>query len=122
MVNSGGTRGIFVEQLRQSEIQHLGLATRGDHHVAGFDVAMNNSACMRCHERICDLNRDREGALKLQRPPAHQFTNVAALDVLHRDEVNAVDFVQIKNRADVRMVQCRSEAGFTFKPFKICFF
>src|SRR3982751_3508987 len=121
-MDARGESCIFIEQLSQTKIQHLRLATIGDHDVSSFDVSMNDAAIVCSSKRVSHLNRNRKCALQLEWPPIHKFTNVLAFDVLHRNEVNAVNLIQIKNRADVWMVQGRREPGFAFKSFEICFF
>ena len=49
------------------------------------------------------------------------MSHVSTLDVLHCDEVNAIDFIEVEDGADVWVVQCGSEARFTFKTFEVCF-
>jgi hypothetical protein len=40
---------------------------------------------------------------------------------LHRDKVVAVGLVHIKDGADVRVIERRSQAGFAFKAFQVGF-
>jgi len=48
--------------------------------------------------------------------------HVLAFNVLHRDEVQALRFVHVKDGADVRMVQRRSQPRLALEPFQIgCF-
>jgi len=59
---------------------------------------------MRNGERVGHLHSDRESAFELQRLAVDQLANVAPGNVLHGDEVDTVDDVEVKNRADVRVV------------------
>ena len=54
--------------------------------------------------------------MDVRRRAAHVF----AFDVLHGDEVNAVDYVEIEDGADVRMVQRRGKARFA-EPSQVGF-
>jgi hypothetical protein len=47
--------------------------------------------------------------------------HVSPFDVLHGDEVNAVDLVEVEDGADVWMIEGRRELCFTLETFEICF-
>src|SRR5437764_1091262 len=113
---------VRVHELRQTEIENLHLARRRDHHVAGFDVAMNDAAPVRCRQRVGYLNCDRERAAQIERTTVDQLAHILAFDELHGDEIHATDLVEIKNRADVRVIERRSESRFTLKAFQVGFF
>ena len=57
-----------------------------------------------------------------ERSTGDELAHVLAFDVLHCDEVNAVNFVEIEDGADVWMVQRRGETCFAFKSFEVGFF
>ena len=61
-------------------------------------------------------------AFERQRATVDELPHVSALDVLHRDEVDAVDLVEIEDGADVWVVERGSEARFALKTFEIGFF
>ena len=115
----GGFR--FVEQFRQTKVEHFHLTCGSDHHVARLDVAMNDALRVRNGERIGHLNGDQQCAFEFERSAVDKLSDVLAVDVLHRDEVHAVHDVQIKDRADVRMIQRRSEPCLAFKAFQVGF-
>ena len=104
-MNAAGVRFRFVEQFRQAKIKHLHLATVCDHHVAGLDIAVDDAARVRRGQRVRHLNPNPQSAFQFQRPPVDQLAHIAAFDVLHRDEVQTFGFVEIKDRADVRMIE-----------------
>src|SRR6185369_10170711 len=105
MMNAGSTSGVVVEKFGKTKIEHLRLALTRHHNVPGLDVAMDYSLGMGNGQCVRNLNSNRQGALKLQRFAVYQLPHVAAGNVLHRDEVDAVDDVEVKNRTDVGMIQ-----------------
>ena len=44
----------FGSQLRQAEVENLDPALRGDHHIAGLQIPVNDSLRMRCRKGIRD--------------------------------------------------------------------
>ena len=83
---------------------------------------MDYSLRVRHGQRVGHLNRDRERALELQRLAVYQLAHVAAGNVLHRDEVDAVDDVEIEDGADVGVIQRRGQARLALKAFQVGFF
>src|SRR6185503_13490350 len=110
-----------VEQFCETEVEHFNLTARRNHHVAGFDVAMNDASSVCSAERIRSLQRDRQSTLERQRTTIHELPHVLAFDVLHGNEVNAVDLVEIEDGADVWMVERRGQTRFAFETLEICF-
>src|ERR1700687_2675589 len=98
-MNSTGAGGFAIHELRQTKVEDLRLTRGRDHHVAGFDVAMDDSAGVRGGQRVGDLNCDWKRAAQIEWPTVNQLAHVLSIDELHRDEVDAVDIVEIKNRA-----------------------
>src|SRR5438105_4791860 len=70
-------------------------------------------------QSVRDLDRDRECALYFQRPSGDQLANVLTLDVLHRDVKNAICIVKVIDRADIRMIELRTELRFALEPLKV---
>src|SRR5688572_23970582 len=83
---------------------------------------MDDSLRMRGGKRIGHLDSDGESAAEIERPAIDQLAYIAALDVLHGDEVNAADFVQVENGANVGMIQRGSQLGFSLKAFEVGLF
>src|SRR5207302_4534991 len=106
-MNSARACAFGVQKFCQSKIEDLGLTRRRDHHVAGFNVAMNYSARVSGRERVRNLDANRKGAAQIEGAAVDQLAHILAFDELHRDEMDAADFVQIKNCADVRMIERR---------------
>src|ERR1041385_1422768 len=82
---------------------------------------MNDAAAVCGCERVGDLQTDQERGLELEWTARDELADVLAFDELHRDEEDAVDFVQIEERADVWVVQRRREPRFAFEAFEVCF-
>src|SRR5262249_4434180 len=108
-----------LDQLGESEVEHFHRAVVRNHHVARFDVAMHDAARVRRGKRIGYLNRNRERLTQIEWTSGHQLTHVATCYVLHRDEMNTVNFVETEDSADVRVIERGSEFGFAFEPNKI---
>jgi len=56
-------------QLRQSEVEDLGVAVGTQHDVLGLDVAMHEAAGMRRRQSACELDTDVHHVADRQRPP-----------------------------------------------------
>ena len=121
-MNSAGSSAFGIQQFCQAKIEDLGLTRRRDHHVAGFDVAMNDSARVRGGQRVGHLDGNRKRAAQIEGAAVDKLTHILAFDELHRDEVDAADLVEIEDSADVGMVERRSETGFALKSLDVGFF
>src|SRR5918993_5580893 len=118
-MNARGARGIVVQQFRQTKVEYLRLAFVVDHYIAGLDVAMDDSLRVGHCQRVRNLNRDRQSALELQRLSINQLPHIATGNVLHRNKVDTVDFVEIEDGADVWMVQRRRQPRLAFEAFEV---
>src|SRR5687767_13702121 len=103
-MNARRARGIVVQQFRQTEVEYLRLAFVVNHYIAGFDVAMNDSLRMGHCQRVGHLYGDRQSAFKLQRLSTDELPHITTRNVLHRNKVDAVDFVEVEDGANVWMV------------------
>src|SRR6267142_3419596 len=101
MMNSGCACGLFIEEFSQTEIQDLNLPGWRDHHIAGLNIAMNDSSGMCRCKRVCHLQGDRQSAFKRQRPTMHQLPHIATFDVLHRYKMDTTDLIEIEDGADI---------------------
>ena len=90
----------------------LALRSRGPHRVRGLDVAVHDLLLVRVGERLAHLRRAR-GATPLGAiaPAAHDLLQRVAVDVLHRDVVDAVLLAGVVDRHDVRVVELRGALG-----------
>ena len=82
---------------------------------------MNDPRAMRRRRRIGNLHRVSQCLAEPQSSFADQRIKRFAFDVLHRDEVDAVDPVDIVDRDDVRMVQRRGRLRFLSEPLTAFF-
>ena len=86
----------------QAEIGDADVAFAVEHHVGGFQVAMEHPALVRGGEAGAELARDIDGfVLRNAADPAKQRREILAVDVLHREESAAVRFAEVVQPADV---------------------
>src|SRR5262249_14243965 len=100
-------RGVARENryLRQSEVENLGLPSIRHIDVCGLDITMNDVRAVCGIERISDSDGDLQQRLQLYRSAADALLESLSFEQLHRDEVPALMFADVVNRADVRMIQ-----------------
>src|ERR1041384_5963640 len=120
-MNSAGDVTL-INELGQTKVENLDLTRGRDHHVAGFDVTMDDAAFVSGRQRVGDLNRDRERAREIEWTTVNQFANVFAFDELHGDEMHAIQVIEIEDGADVRVIERRGESCFALEPFEVGFF
>src|ERR1700733_5831289 len=92
-------------QLRQAEIQNLRLPALDEKNIRRLDVAVNDSLRMRRVEPVRDLYPDLEQPRNFDGLPRDAVLERYALEQLHRDEGTPLEFSNVVNRADVRMVK-----------------
>ena len=81
-------------QLRQPEVEHLHAPFRRDHHVGGFQVAVDDALLVRGGERIGERDADFADLRDGQPSGPHPQAEAVALHQLHRDEADAVGFLR----------------------------
>jgi len=101
----------FGAELRQAEVENLGIAAWGDENIGGLDVAMNDPGVVGRSQRIGDPDSEREQRFHLQWLAGDALFQGGALQILHDDEGAAVLFTDVINRADVRVIQGRRSLG-----------
>jgi hypothetical protein len=95
------------DQLRQAEIEDLGVAVTCDHHVVGLEIAVYDTGVMRLGEpfrhlgEVADEHRQRLSGLMDFCAERH------AVDVLHRDEGRALAVADLVDVRDVGMIERR---------------
>ena len=103
--------GAVARELGQAEVEHLDAIAMGDEQVGRLDVPVDDAAAVRRVERLGDLPGEVQHARGGQRPFFDQLLDGAPLEQLHHDERLAVVFAELVNRADVRVLQRRRQAG-----------
>jgi hypothetical protein len=91
------------------------VAALGHENVRGFDVAMDYAFCVCCVECVCNLKGERQDQFGVHWPTANAMLQGHSVQKLHGDERVAVLVVNLLDRADIRMIQCRSSFGFALK-------
>ena len=116
-------------QFGQPEVQHLGLSPPGHKNVRGLDVAVDDALRVRRVQGIRDLDGQVQQVLELKsrlpgaisarsRRPTQSFLERLAFQELHRDERLPIGFVNLVNRADVRVIERGGGAGFALEAFE----
>src|SRR5262249_58062023 len=90
----------------------LDVAIGPQHDVLGLQVSMNNASRVCRYQAPTDLNRDIERLSQSQRLDGHPLAESRAFDVLGGDEVGAINFADLVNRDDVRMIESRGGLRF----------
>ncbi|GAA5020952.1 hypothetical protein GCM10025734_75670 [Kitasatospora paranensis] len=115
-----GERQRLLGEPEVGEVDVLGVVavgTLGDQDVARFDVAVDEFVGVRRVQRRGDLGGDPDGLAQRQRPLAvQQGPQVAAADVAHRDEEQAVGLPGLVDRDDVRVVDGGRDLGLAGEP------
>src|SRR5688572_15798723 len=84
----------------ETKVQNLHTSFWRDHHVAGFEIAMDNAARVRGGDCISDVDRVVQCLVQTQPAFRNESIELATLDQLHDDEIRA----DIVESADVRMI------------------
>jgi hypothetical protein len=103
-------------QPRQSEIQDAHVALPVDHHVGGFQVAVEHAVIVRGGQARAELARDLKRLVGGQAADAsEQRRQLFSLDELHGEELLAVNFANVVNAADVAMRDLPRHSHFPVK-------
>ena len=97
-------------QFGKTEIEDLRAAS-GDHHVAGFQVAMNDAVRVGGGKRAGDLDRKPQRVVDGARTLPEHLRQGLSLDELHHQEVGA----DVVERADVRVIERRDRSRFALE-------
>src|SRR5579862_2323403 len=85
--------------------------------VRGLDVPVHYPPGVCGVQRIYNLGSQLQQLLDTERLAANPVLERKSLQQLHSDEVLAVRFVNLVNRADVRVIERGRSEGFPLKPF-----
>src|SRR5262249_4710302 len=91
-----------VQKFGEAKVQNLRLPGRRYHYIARLDIAMNDCPAVSDGQSVSHLHANQEGSFQFERTTTDQLSNILSFDVLHRNEVDAVKLIEIKNSADVR--------------------
>jgi hypothetical protein len=101
---------------RQAKVENLCVSTLGNKDVRRFDVPVDDAFSVSRVERIGNLDRERQNQLHLQRPSSNLLFQRDAVEKLHHDKGLSILLINFMDRADVRMIQCRSGPCLTLEP------
>jgi hypothetical protein len=91
--------------LREPEVQNLRVARQCHQNVGRLEVAVDNPARVRRVERIGHLHGNRQRLGQWHGPARDPCRERLPLDEFHRDEMPAIAFADVVNRADIRMIE-----------------
>ncbi len=99
-----------LEQFGEAEIEQL-CSLRGDHHVAGLEIAMRDAAAVRVIEGVSDLTSVPQHVSDGERSTGDPVGECLALEVLHDEKLDAIVVAEVEEPADVRMAELRDRTG-----------
>ena len=100
-----------IDPTRDSEIQNLHAAFRGQHDVFRFQVAMGDAERMSGREAVGDLYRDIQQFPNWNWAAFHERPQRFSVDEFADHVVDAIGFAKIEDGNDVRVVQRRNRLG-----------
>lgn len=103
----------------QAEVHYHRLAACVEHHVSGFQIAMNNPVIvglLKCQRQLA--NEQQHLPLALGAIRLNDFRQRMTFDVGHRNIVPAVDFADIVDRANMRVAKGRGRKGLDIEPLQ----
>ena len=95
--------GLSVDDLGEPEVEHEHAPVLRQHHVVGFQVAMNDPFAVRRAQRLGHVGGDRARLGDLDRALGDALTQADALDDLHDDEHALVGLADLEHGHDVGM-------------------
>ena len=94
------------------------MAAIRDEDVRGLDVPVNDPFDVRSIQAICNLDRQIQDLVRVQRLAQDALLQRLPLQQLHRDEVLAFVLVDVIDRADVGVIERRSRLGLALESFQ----
>jgi hypothetical protein len=78
---------------------------------------MDYAATVRGSECVGNLQPDEYGSFQIEWATGDELSHILSLDVLHGNEVHTVHFIEIKDCADVRVIERGRKSRFAFESF-----
>src|SRR5215467_12243940 len=111
-------RALTRTHFSQAKVENLGVATLRHKDVRRLDVAVNYAFRMCCIQSVCNINRNVQKLFQFHRTASNHMPQCLAVQEFHGDKRLRSMLSNFVNRADIRMVQCRSCSCFTPKAFQ----
>ena len=105
-------------ELRQPEIENLGVSAFGYKNIRWLDIAMDDALDVGSIQSIRNFNGQCEQHLCLDRVSIDAMLQRNAFQQLHGDEGSPLSFIDFVDRADVRVIQRGRGPGFPLKSAK----
>src|SRR6185369_13058582 len=105
-------------ELRQTEIQNLGVAALGDENICRLDIPMNDAVRMGGIERVGDLYSQVKQQWQWQWVVGNALSQSRAIQILHRDKALVLRLADFVNHADVGMIEAGGGPRFPAEPFQ----
>ena len=107
--------GLGRDELRQAEVQDLGVAVLGDHDVLGLQVPVHDPGGVGRGETVADLHGEVEHLLRRHRARGGQVLERRTLDQFHGDVDRRVRGTDVVDRQDVGVGKARGRARLPLK-------
>src|SRR6476620_5520965 len=111
-----GRRICNCPDLRQSEVENLGVLARGHEDVRRLDVAMGDPGGMRCVQTLGNLYGERKQSLTWYGLSQNAMLQSGPIQELHDDEGAVLVALDLVYRANIRVVQGGGCARLPPKP------
>ena len=111
-------RGAGVLDLREAEVEDLGLPARDDEDVGRLQVAVHDPLRVRRLQRVRDLDPEVQQRPEVERPPPDPVREGFPLEQLHGDEVLPLVVVDLVDRADSRVIEGGGSAGLALEALE----
>src|SRR5438105_8490196 len=103
--------------MRDAKVHHVNAILRVQHDVLRFQIAVNHTGSVCRFQCVANLGDDSNCLFERKFPsfPEHG-AKVAALDVLHGDELEALGLSEVENADDIAVGNFASEDQLLFEP------
>ena len=111
-------RIVIQSQFGQAKVENLDPTVPGDEDVLWLEIAMNDSAFVRCGEPVRDLEGQVDHLANRDRAAIHSPAKRLAFEHLGHDERHARIGADVVHRKNIGMVQRRGSAGFLLESME----